>query len=194
MGDVRISQEADAGRTFEALLREHKNRIFGYICRLTNDSPDAEDLAQEVFIRAYQSMSAFRHDAAVDTWLYRIATNLVIDRHRRQKRAPIWVRVGGDPEEDAVLSDLPSANREADPASSAQLTELQRHVQRAVHSLPPKLRAVVVLYDMEGLSYEEVAQTIGCPLGTVKSRLFHARAMLKNKLERYMDASEGTLR
>src|SRR3954467_15924517 len=96
-------------RTFEALVQSHKNRIHSYVCRLTNDSPDAEDITQEVFIRAYQSMRAFRHDAAVDTWLYRIATNLVIDRCRREKRAPQWVPVGG--EDESPVRDLPSRDR-----------------------------------------------------------------------------------
>src|SRR5918992_3386643 len=99
-------------RTFEGLVQEYKNRIFSYICRLTNDSADAEDITQEVFIRAYQSMHAFRHDAAVDTWLYRIATNLVIDRFRREKRAPQWVAVVPGPEEDEASWELPSTARE----------------------------------------------------------------------------------
>jgi RNA polymerase sigma-70 factor, ECF subfamily len=172
-------------RTFEGLVQEHKNRIYTYVCRLTNDSPDAEDITQEVFIRAYQSMHGFRHDAALDTWLYRIATNLVIDRFRREKRAPQWVPVVGDSDE--AIRDLPSFSRDGDPQAAAQLTELQRHVQKAVYSLPGKLRAVVVLHDMEGLSYEEVAQTVGCPVGTVKSRLFNARLLLRRKLERYME-------
>lgn len=176
-----------AERTFEGLVQQYKNRIFGYVCRLTNDSPDAEDITQEVFIRAYQSMHAFRHDAAVDTWLYRIATNLVIDRFRREKRAPQWVPVNDDPEESE--RDLPSLDREADPQASMQLNELQAQVQKAVRSLPTKLRTVVVLHDMEGLSYEEVAQTLGCPVGTVKSRLFNARLMLRKKLQYYMEGS-----
>lgn len=176
-----------AERTFEGLVQQYKNRIFGYVCRLTNDSPDAEDITQEVFIRAYQSMHAFRHDAAVDTWLYRIATNLVIDRFRREKRAPQWVPVMDDPEEGE--RDLPSLDREVDPQASMQLNELQTQVQKAVRSLPSKLRTVVVLHDMEGLSYEEVAQTLGCPVGTVKSRLFNARLMLRKKLQFYMEGS-----
>src|SRR5687768_1068547 len=138
-----------AGRTFERLVLENKNRIYSYVCRLTNDSPDAEDITQEVFIRAYQSMHAFRHDAAVDTWLYRIATNLVIDRFRREKRAPQWVPVAGDSDES--IRDVPSVSRDSDPQAAVQLTELQRQVQKAVYSLPTKLRAVVVLHDMEGL-------------------------------------------
>jgi len=174
-------------RTFEGLVQEYKNRIYGYVCRLTNDSPDAEDLTQEVFIRAYQSMSAFRHDAAVDTWLYRIATNLVIDRFRKERRAPQWVPVTAGVDEEDPTWELPSTSRESDPQATAQLTELQRHVQRAIHSLPVKLRTVVVLHDMEGLSYEEVAQAVACPVGTVKSRLFNARLMLRKKLQHYME-------
>jgi RNA polymerase sigma-70 factor (ECF subfamily) len=175
-------------RTFEALVQEHKNRIFGYVCRLTNDSPDAEDITQEVFIRAYQSLHAFRHDAAVDTWLYRIATNLVIDRFRRAQRAPATVPVAGETEE--LVGELPSTSREADPQATLHLGELQRQVQKAVYSLPPKLRAVVVLHDMEGLCYDDVARTIGCPVGTVKSRLFNARLLLRRKLQHYMETEE----
>ena len=131
-------------------------------------------------------MHAFRHDAAVDTWLYRIATNLVIDRFRREKRAPQWVPVAGDSDES--IRDLPTSGRDSDPQAAVQLTELQRQVQKAVYSLPTQLRAVVVLHDMEGLSYEEVAQTVGCPVGTVKSRLFNARLLLRRKLQHYMEA------
>src|SRR5205823_11206358 len=100
--------------TFDSLVREHKNRIYTYICRLTHDSPDAEDLTQEVFVRAYQSFTAFRREAAVDTWLYRIATNLVIDRARRLRRAPQWVTVPEDAEEDP-LAEVAATAREADP-------------------------------------------------------------------------------
>lgn len=174
-------------RTFEGLVQEYKNRIFSYVCRLTNDSPDAEDITQEVFIRAYQSMHAFRRDAAVDTWLYRIATNLVIDRYRRARRAPQTVPVVEDG--DDGVREIPCVSRDSDPQASVQLTELQRQVQKAIHSLPTKLRAVVVLHDMEGLSYEEVAQSIGCPVGTVKSRLFNARLLLRRKLQHYMESA-----
>lgn len=174
-------------RTFEGLVQAHKNRIYGYICRLTNDSPDAEDITQEVFIRAYQSMHAFRHDASVDTWLYRIATNLVIDRARRAKRAPLMVPAAADT--DDALGEIPANSRDSDPQATAQLGELQKQVQKAIQSLPAKLRSVVVLHDMEGLSYEEVAQTVGCPVGTVKSRLFNARLLLRRKLQFYMEGS-----
>jgi RNA polymerase sigma-70 factor (ECF subfamily) len=185
---VSLGQQViDRERTFEGLVQEYKNRIHSYVCRMTHDSPDAEDITQEVFIRAYQSLSAFRHDAALDTWLYRIATNLVIDRFRRSQRAPQTVRV--DPEADEAIRELPTTSREGDPQATAQLGELQRQVHKAIQSLPTKLRSVVVLHDMEGLSYEEVAETVGCPVGTVKSRLFNARLLLKRKLQYYMESA-----
>jgi RNA polymerase sigma-70 factor (ECF subfamily) len=175
-------------RRFDEIVQQHKNRIYHYICRMTHDSPDAEDLTQEVFIKAFQSMATFRQEAAVDTWLYRIATNLVIDRFRRRKRGPLaWLPWGGEDEGDPV-SELPATGRESDPVAALELSELQTRVHQAIATLPPKLRSAVVLHDMEGLSYEEVAAVAGCPVGTVKSRLFNGRALLRRKLARYVEA------
>jgi RNA polymerase sigma-70 factor, ECF subfamily len=182
---VERVKERDDARAFDEIVRRHKNRIYSYVCRMTHDAPDAEDLTQEVFIRAYQSIGRFRADAAVDTWLYRIATNLVIDRFRRVKRAPQqWEPL--DPEDD-FLGALPDTDRESDPEATAQLDELQRQVRKAVSTLPPKLRGAVVLHDIEGLSYEEVAEALGCPVGTVKSRLFNGRNLLRRKLAHYVE-------
>ncbi len=183
---VERVKEWDDVRAFDEIVRRHKQRIFSYVCRMTHDSPDAEDLTQEVFIRAYQSRHRFRADAAVDTWLYRIATNLVIDRFRRNQRAPQpWVPLD---EDDDTPDALPATDRESDPEARAQLGELQREVRRAVQTLPPKLRGAVVLHDIEGLSYEEVAEALGCPVGTVKSRLFNGRHLLRRKLAHYVEA------
>src|SRR6476659_2945281 len=144
---VERVKERDDASAFDEIVRRHKNRIYSYVCRMTHDAPDAEDLTQEVFIRSYQSIHRFRADAAVDTWLYRIATNLVIDRFRRSQRAP-----------------------------------------QAIQTLPPKLRGAVVLHDIEGLSYEEVAEALGCPVGTIKSRLFNGRSLLRRKLAHYVES------
>src|SRR5947209_13154365 len=182
---VERVKERDDASAFDEIVRRHKNRIHSYVCRMTHDAPDAEDLTQEVFIRAYQSIHRFRADAAVDTWLYRIATNLVIDRFRRTQRAPqSWVPL--DEEEDAVGS-LPATDRGSNPEATAQLGELRREVQKAIQTLPPKLRGAVVLHDLEGLSYEEVAEALGCPVGTIKSRLFNGRSLLRRKLAHYVD-------
>jgi RNA polymerase sigma-70 factor (ECF subfamily) len=181
----RVKQSDDL-RAFDEIVRRHKLRIFSYVCRMTHDLPEAEDLTQEVFIRAYQSLHRFRAEAAVDTWLYRIATNLVIDRFRRNQRAPqAWVPLDA---EDDILGALPATERDSDPEATAQLGELQREVRKAVQTLPPKLRGAVVLHDIEGLSYEEVAEALGCPVGTVKSRLFNGRNLLRRKLAHYVDA------
>jgi RNA polymerase sigma-70 factor, ECF subfamily len=181
---VERCRQADE-RAFDEIVQRHKNKIYNYVCRMTNDSPDAEDITQEVFIKAYVSIGTFRNDASVDTWLYRIATNLVIDRFRRGKRAPQTVPVLED-EEDA-LHELPATERDSDPAAQAQLAELQGEVKRALAALPPKLRSAIVMHDLEGLSYEEVAAAVGCPVGTVKSRLFNGRNLLKEKLRRYVE-------
>lgn len=109
----------------------------------------------------------------------------MIDRVRRRKRAPDRVFAAED--EEGLLEQLPCVSRESDPEQTAELAELQVHVRAAIATLPPKLRAVVVLHDMEGCSYEEAAQAVGCPVGTVKSRLFNARAALKRKLSAYME-------
>jgi len=169
---------------FERVIQQHKQRIYTYICRLTNRSPEAEDLTQEVFVRAFKSMRAFRHDAQVDTWLYRIATNLVIDRKRREKRAPRWVSVD---DEESEAHRLESTAPQSRPQEALETRELQAQVQAAVHSLPTKLRLAAVLCDLEGLSYQEAAEALGCPVGTIKSRLFHARALLKRKLRPYLE-------
>jgi RNA polymerase sigma-70 factor, ECF subfamily len=183
---VERVKERDDDSAFDEIVRRHKNRIYSYICRMTHDAPDAEDLTQEVFIRAYQSISRFRADAAVDTWLYRIATNLVIDRFRREKRAPQqWEPLE---EDDDLVGSLPDLDRGSDPEATAQLGELQRQVRKAVGTLPAKLRGAIVLHDIEGLSYEEVAEALGCPVGTVKSRLFNGRILLRRKLAHYVES------
>lgn len=175
----------DDARRFDAIVQQHKNRIYHYICRMTHDSPDAEDLTQEVFLKAYVSLSSFRQEAAVDTWLYRIATNLVIDRFRRKKRGLLFWTPAAD-EEDALAA-LPETDPRADPARAVETGELQAMVQEAIAALPPKLRAAVVLHDLEGLSYEEVATALAVPVGTVKSRLFNGRAALRRKLAPYVE-------
>jgi len=183
---VERVKDRDDDSAFDEIVRRHKNRIYSYICRMTHDAPDAEDLTQEVFIRAYQSISRFRADAAVDTWLYRIATNLVIDRFRREKRAPQqWEPLE---EEDDLIGSLRDPDRGSDPEATAQLGELQRQVRKAVSTLPAKLRGAIVLHDIEGLSYEEVSEALGCPVGTVKSRLFNGRNLLRRKLAHYVES------
>lgn len=168
---------------FEGLVRAYKDRIYSYASRMIHDPVEAEDIAQEAFVRAYQSLPHFRGAASFQTWLYRIASNLVIDSVRRQRRredgatsldAPV------DTEEGDMRRDL--ADERRGPAELAESSAVQEEVRRAVLKVPAKLRPVLVMYDLQGLSYREIAQILGCPLGTVKSRLFNARMQLKQLL------------
>jgi len=169
---------------FEQLVRLHKDKIYNYVSRMLRDPTEAEDIAQETFIRAFQSLPHFRGVSSFQTWLYRIAGNLAIDTARRRKRRarqsvsldePVSAQAG------EMVRDVPDPRR--GPEGVAETSELQQEVLRAIAELSPKLRPVIVLYDLQGLSYQDIAETLKCPLGTVKSRLFNARAQLKQKLE-----------
>ncbi len=174
-------------RAFEDLARLHKDRIFNFVLRMVGDRSEAEDLTQEVFLRAYHAMRRFRGGATFQTWLYRIAGNLAVDALRKRKREAgrsVSLQEPVATAEAELLRDV----RDPAPAPEqvAQSTELQQEVRRAIASLSPKLRAVVVMFDIQGLSYEEIAEVIGIPVGTVKSRLFNARCQLRDRLTVYV--------
>ena len=183
-GMPAAAQAMEAEALFDWLVSEYKDRLYTYVRRLVQQRSEGEDLTQEVFIRAYRSLPAFRREAQYDTWLYRIATNLVIDRHRRRQRQPDALSFE---DEAGEVANLPATRRAANPAGSLEARELQERVRRAVASLPIKLRLAVALHDLQGLSYEATSEALGCPVGTVKSRLFNARNLLKKKLRDYLE-------
>lgn len=183
------SSEAGLTATFDELMAEYQDSIYNYICKMTAHDSDAEDLAQEVFVRAYQSLGSFRSECSFRTWLFRIATNLCVDTYRRRKRAPrrtVSLDQPVDGEDGEVRREIP--DWDADPSRILERRDLQARVQAAMDTLPEKLRSVILLHDIEGLPYEEIAEIVGCPLGTVKSRLFNARMRLRNKLRPYLEA------
>jgi RNA polymerase sigma-70 factor (ECF subfamily) len=188
-GDAGLVERARQGevRAFETLVQRYQDRIHNYVSRLCGDPLDAQDLTQEVFVRAFGAIRRFRGSAAFQTWLYRIATNMCVDTHRRRKRteaeafsldAPV------ETDEGQIGRQIPDPS--ARPEEIAQTGELQREVLEAIRALSPKLRPVVILFDIQGLTYEEVADVLGCPVGTVKSRLFNARMQLRERLRRYV--------
>ncbi|MDQ3814503.1 MAG: sigma-70 family RNA polymerase sigma factor, partial [Armatimonadota bacterium] len=158
-----------------------------YVNRMLNDHEEAEDVTQEVFIKAYRSLDSFRGASSFSTWLYRIATNLCIDRARQRKRRPQQAYSLDEPldkEEERGGRDVPDFSTE--PSKSIEREELRQQVRETVAEMPEKLRAVLLMCDIQGMSYESIAQVLGCPIGTVKSRLFHARADLARRLRPYM--------
>jgi len=173
---------------FGMLVERYQDKIYGYVSRMLHDPEEAEDVAQEVFIRAYQNLAGFREAASFPTWLYRIATNLAIDaaRSRKSRRANSF-SLDEPVETDAgEISRQLSADRRGT-VSQVESSHLQQIVTEAIAQLSAKLRTVITLYDIEGLSYEEIAEVLGCPVGTVKSRLFNARNQLRDKLEEKID-------
>ncbi len=171
---------------FELLVKHYQNRIYNHVARMVQDPAEAEDLAQEAFVRAYQALPHFRGEASFQTWVYRIASNLAIDASRRRKRRQ-WQTVSLDEplddEESSLARDLADGTTRT-PDEVVESSSLRDQVWSAIAELSEKLRPVVVLYDLQGLSYEEIARILGCPLGTVKSRLFNARCQLRDKLRR----------
>ena len=173
---------------FNEVVSRYKAKVYNYIYRMTGSSDDAEDLTQEVFIRMYTSIDSFRSQSSLSTWLFRIASNLCIDRFRRSKTRTTAFSLdepiqGNDSESG---HEIPDSTYE--PQRLLENTEMAEQIQLSLAQLPEKLRAAVILHDVEGLPYDEIAQIVGCPLGTVKSRLFNARMQLREKLSGYLAA------
>lgn len=179
-------QEDDI-EAFDEIVARYKDGIYSYIWRMISNRDDVEDLAQEVFVKAFASIRSFRRESNLRTWLYRIATNLCVDKYRRralEKKLVVPLEPQREDDEDPEPTQLPDSTY--DPQRVLERSELQVEVHKALTRLPDKLRAVVLLYDLEGMSYEEIAETTGCPIGTVKSRLFNARVRLRDLLRPYV--------
>jgi RNA polymerase sigma-70 factor (ECF subfamily) len=168
-------READP-RAFEALVMAYQHRVFGIALRMMRDPVEAEDVAQEVFLRAHRGIDRFRGEAKISTWLYAITSRVCLNR----LAAPARRRHVGDD----VIASIPSA--EADPASEAARGEVEAALHRAIAELSDDRRIVVILRDIEGLTYEEIADALALEPGTVRSRLHRARTELKDKLEKLL--------
>ena len=157
-------------RAFEQLYRRHHRRIHGVIVRLVGQAGSrAEDLTQEAFVRAWQSLPSFRFESAVSTWLHRLAVNTALMELRARRSRPV-----ADDDEDALdgLSTPDTAGRAV----------LGRDLERAVSTLPPRARAVLVLHDVEGWKHEEIAEELGMAVGSSKAQLHRARGLLRTRI------------
>ena len=189
VADTALVQRAQANdrAAFNEIVLRYKGKVYNFIHRMIPSMQDAEDLTQETFVRAYLSIRSFQSRASLNTWLFRIATNLCIDYGRRSKKTQGMVMsLSAETEDDESESQRDIPDHEFDPQRLLLNKELGAQLDRALRDLPDKLRTVVLLYDIEGLPYDEIAAIAGCPLGTVKSRLFNARAALRDKLAPYL--------
>jgi RNA polymerase sigma-70 factor (ECF subfamily) len=160
-------------RAFDLLVIRYQQRILKLIMRYVRDPAEAQDVAQEAFIKAYRALPSFRGESAFYTWLYRIAINTAKNYLVSLQRRPVDYDLDlQDPENykyNAMLRD------EETPEGIAMQEELRHAVERAIASLPEELRTAIMLRELDGLSYEEIAQAMDCPVGTVRSRIFRAR-------------------
>lgn len=173
---------------FVELVRRHSPKIYGLALRLCGNPVDGEDLAQETFIAAYRRLDQFRGDAEFGSWAYRICVNLWKNRVRYEKRRAFWKHVpffgGGRDDDDPRPMEIADPRDVTD--APAEAAERRQWVRDAIAQLAPEERAALVLREMEDKSYEEIAELLDLPLGTVKSRIARARQAVKTKLAPFL--------
>lgn len=161
---------------FETLVLEYEKNVYNIALRMTGNSEDAADMTQEAFIKAYNSLQSFRGDSKFSVWLYRIVSNVCLDFLRSKNRRPtVSLSVEDDDGEDAQL-DVADESQSPELLLDRKLT--RDSVRRGLDSLPPDYRQILLLREIQGLSYDEIAQTLSLEVGTVKSRIFRARKRL----------------
>ncbi|GAB3346081.1 RNA polymerase sigma factor RpoE [Marilutibacter aestuarii] len=181
---VRRVQQGDS-TAFDALVRKYQHRIVGLVGRYVSDWSECQDVAQETFMRAYRALGNFRGDAQFYTWLHRIAVNTAKNHLVAQNRRP--------PTDDVDAADAEQFDggirlRDTDtPEHELMRQQVERSVMDTVESLPEELRVAITLREVEGLSYEEIARQMDCPIGTVRSRIFRAREAIDDRLRPLLD-------
>ena len=169
---VKRVQKGDKG-AFDLLVLKYEHKIVNLVMRYVRDPEQALDITQEAFIKAYRALPRFRGDSAFYTWLYRIAVNTAKNYLAAQRRRPMDIELDlQDPEQYGLHAKLKESDT---PEGLALSQELQDTLERAIAALPDDLRQAIILRELDGMSYEEIAQTMECPVGTVRSRIFRAR-------------------
>ncbi|KGM55506.1 RNA polymerase sigma factor RpoE [Lysobacter daejeonensis GH1-9] len=181
---VRRVQRGDS-TAFDALVRKYQHRIVGLIGRYVSDWSECQDVAQDVFMRAYRALPNFRGDAQFYTWLHRIAVNTAKNHLVAQNRRPPTDDIDAA---EAEQFDVGMRLRDTDtPEHELLRQEIENTVMRAVEGLPEDLKVAITLREVDGLSYDEIAQQMGCPIGTVRSRIFRARDAIDAQLKPLLD-------
>jgi RNA polymerase sigma-70 factor (ECF subfamily) len=181
---VERVQQGDK-KAFDLLVLKYQQRIMKVLSRYVRDPSEVQDLAQETFIKAYRALPRFRGDSAFYTWLYRIAINTaknyLVAQGRRPPRDDIEATEAEQYEGESALKDY------ASPEQEAMRDEIKETVFKAIEDLPEDLKTAITLRELEGMSYEEIADAMECPIGTVRSRIFRAREAIDNKLKPLLD-------
>jgi len=184
---VRQAGEGDRD-AFRELFERYQRRVLSVVMGMLHDRDAALDVTQETFIKAYRSIDRFKGEASFYTWIYRIAVNLAIDWQRREWRRPMAAPTrspsGDGPEEDAIdrIGDETPGN---DPFLATRDRQLRERVREAIEELTPDHKAVILLREVEGLSYDEISRAMQCSIGTVMSRLHYARKKLQKRLKEF---------
>jgi RNA polymerase sigma-70 factor (ECF subfamily) len=185
---VRRVQRGDKG-AFDALVLKYQHKLVKLVMRYVRNPAEAEDIAQEAFIKAYRALPQFRGDSAFYTWLYRIAINTAKNAVVSRDRSPIEYDLDRNNTEESY--DMQGRMKDSETPEGLVLTdEIRSTVNAAIDGLPEDLRTAIVLRELEGLSYEEIAAAMDCPVGTVRSRIFRAREAIDRRLR---DVFEGGL-
>lgn len=177
---VAASRSGDK-ESFGELVRRYQDRLFPTLLRLTGSVEDARDLLQDAFLRAFEKLDRFHGESSFYTWVYRIAVNLTLSERRRRRlpvRSSLDAESAAEPSGDSSLTE---------PSRPLEQAERDAIIQSALLALPPDHRAVVVMKEIDGLRYEQIAEALGIPVGTVRSRLHRARADLRERLKSIMD-------
>jgi len=183
---VRRAQRGERG-AFDLLVLRYQHKVIKLVARLLRDSTEAEDVAQEAFVKAYRALGSFRGDSAFYTWLYRIAVNTARNAMASRQRRPLDYEAElSEGEQSTVESRLRHTDT---PEATVLSEEIRETVNRAVAALPEDLRTAIILREVEGLSYEEIAAAMDCPVGTVRSRIFRAREAIDRSLHPLLDES-----
>jgi RNA polymerase sigma-70 factor (ECF subfamily) len=189
--DLTLVQRVQQGdrRAFDQLVLRYQHKVLKLVMRYMRNHAEAEDIAQEAFLKAYRAIHSFRGDSAFYTWIYRIAINTAKNALVAAKRRPLDYDLDlQDPEQNERNGRL---RDEATPESLLLTEEIRETVDAAIGALPEDLRRAVVLREYEGLSYEEIAAVMACPVGTVRSRIFRAREAIVRQLRPVFDAGLG---